>query len=171
MKHLFLAFAAIALFSFSSAAFNTVYTFADDNVDHSELIQQQQQQQGQETEQQRQERLQREREQEEQRGEQRGRQEEMEEEMEMQEQQRGMEQEGEEINVDQLPEAIQNRIQREYRGASIETAKRHLMENGEMVYEIKMTTPDEGEVTKKFRADGREYEDDKKQQEKKEERY
>ena len=80
--------------------------------------------------------------------------------LQQQEGQRGFERgEAEIINVNQLPEAVQNRIQRDHRGATIESAQRRVLPNGEMIYEINLVTPDEGELTRRYHSDGREYDD------------
>jgi hypothetical protein len=63
----------------------------------------------------------------------------------------------EEIDVDELPQVIQNRVQREFREADIESASRAYTLDGQMVYKVKIDHPDRGEITKHYHADGREY--------------
>lgn len=129
MKNLFLIFATMTLFSFASLAVNSDFSFSAE-IENADVFQQQQQdQQGQQQRQQRQD---------------------------QQDQQRS---DSEEIDTDELPQAIQNKVRNEHRGADIESAHKEVTKDGETVYKVKLETPDRGEVTKKFHSDGREYEE------------
>jgi hypothetical protein len=63
----------------------------------------------------------------------------------------------EEIETDDLPQVIQNRVQTEFRNGDIDNVKRRYTQDGEMVYEVTVDDPDRGEVTKYFHSDGREF--------------
>jgi hypothetical protein len=69
----------------------------------------------------------------------------------------------EEVNVDNVPEAVKNAALKDNTNAVIESAEEKVLVNGEKVYRVKLSGTTTGEETKSYYANGREYKEEIKQ--------
>lgn len=61
------------------------------------------------------------------------------------------------IELDELPQAVKDAVEKDDRNATLESAERKVLPNGEQVYRVTMEVEDKGQVTKSFYANGRKY--------------